>query len=281
MNEFEARTILELPENWTELDLKKNYRRLAKLYHPDKCKSPESNQFIKIQEAYERLSNPELSNSPDQQPFDDLLNNLFNSFKHMPFKVDIFGFKDIPFKNVKVNVPPVVKEIEITPKEYFTGTTHEFETRGSCNCEEYLCTVCCGCGFKNIHKMETCMECVGNGTYKKCDCKQVFKIFIEPFPNLEFGTFKLKISDQNYKVIDNKLFYIFDITLKESLVGFTKTFKDPFEEIHDICVKNTIIKQNDGYLINFKNYKLTLLFNVIYPKKIKNTTKKILQDLEF
>ena len=55
MNGFEARKILELSQTYTPIELKNNYRRLIKQFHPDKnpygtCK------FIKVREAYEYLN---------------------------------------------------------------------------------------------------------------------------------------------------------------------------------------------------------------------------------
>ena len=62
-----------------------------------------------------------------------------------------------------------------------------------------------------------------------------------------------------YFVKENKLYYNFPISLKESLVGFSKTFKDPFGNEHTI-ISNNIIKQNDGYRI-LDN--LFLLFEIV------------------
>lgn len=48
--------ILELPSDSTDGDIKAAYRRLAKLYHPDKSRDPNSREkFIDVNEAYEVL----------------------------------------------------------------------------------------------------------------------------------------------------------------------------------------------------------------------------------
>ena len=50
--------VLELKPSASEVEIKKAYIRLAKLYHPDKNKSPDAiDKFQKIQSAYEILSN--------------------------------------------------------------------------------------------------------------------------------------------------------------------------------------------------------------------------------
>ena len=48
------------------------------------------------------------------------------------------------------------------------------------------------------------------------------------------------------------MFFRFNISLKESLTGFNKIFKDPFGESHNIVVTG-IIKSNDGYQLKIKN----------------------------
>lgn len=53
-------SILEIDENATHEEIKKAYKKLACLYHPDKNKDPMSSEkFIKIKTAYDILSNPE------------------------------------------------------------------------------------------------------------------------------------------------------------------------------------------------------------------------------
>jgi DnaJ-class molecular chaperone len=268
MNIFEARKILDLSENWTDEELKKSYRAMAMKYHPDKCKTPDSSEkFIKIKQAYEFL------NKGPQENVEDILSNLFKSFT-TSFRVPQ------NFKMPRTSL--FTKEIEITPKEYFTGTSRQIKTPINCSCEQSICNNCAGCGYSNVLVMETCMECTGTGSMKICDCElfQIINIIIQPYANLNaINQFKIKINDPKYIFLNNKMYYRIDITLKESLVGFTKTFKDPFGDPHEVSIQNTIIKQNDGYTLS--NLNLTLLFNIIYPKKLKKDTKKIIKNLDF
>jgi len=46
-----------VPENATPTNIKKNYLKLAKIYHPDVYKGVDKNRFLKIQEAYKVLGN--------------------------------------------------------------------------------------------------------------------------------------------------------------------------------------------------------------------------------
>jgi hypothetical protein len=95
-----------------------------------------------------------------------------------------------------------------------------------------------------------------------------------------YDPFKITLTDERYIFLNGEIYYQFDITLKESLVGFTKTFKDPFDFEHLISV-NEIIRHGDGYSIKINDCELILVFNVIYPKKILSKLKKILNDFDF
>ena len=75
---------LELNENANLDEIKKSYRRLARIYHPDKNKDPSANnKFLEISTAYEILSNDksrvEYSKLPDlnKNKFQEFLSNIF------------------------------------------------------------------------------------------------------------------------------------------------------------------------------------------------------------
>jgi curved DNA-binding protein CbpA len=99
-----------------------------------------------------------------------------------------------------------------------------------------------------------------------------------PKCSIKWKNYNVIVKDYNF--IKDQLYYKFDITLKESLTGFNKTFKDPFENIHQIDVTE-IVKQNDGYFITFPEGKLLLLFNVIYPVKISDNALILLKKIPF
>ena len=70
---------LELEQSATIEDIKRNYRRLAKKYHPDKNKSPDSVlKFQQINSAYEILLNDK--SRMDYLTFNSEKKNLFESF---------------------------------------------------------------------------------------------------------------------------------------------------------------------------------------------------------
>jgi hypothetical protein len=282
MNLLKAREILELPDSYDEVVLKKNYRSLAMKYHPDKNKEPDANEkFGKIQSAYEFLCNN--ANEPKNENIDTVFNNIFKSFTsfHFPQKVQ----KQIPKKEV---------HIKVTPREYFEGTIKHVSIKDRCSCEQKICPNCAGCGFSLIPSvlpftpLEACMNCVGDGYIQSCsNCQNGYitkSIHITIAPNINtFEVFHpmigvIKLSIQEPYFFKERLYYRFNISLKESLTGFHKKFKDPFGNLHDVIV-NGIIKSNDGYQLN--NLNLVLVFNVIYPDKIKQETIEQLKVLDF
>ena len=111
--------VLELDNNATSHDIKKSYRRLAKIYHPDKNNGKDE-EFKKLQLAYEILSDIELKKDYDakyniDKPYDLLQNiivknklNIINSIfgyiyeDNEALKDDINNFNFINiYKNVK------------------------------------------------------------------------------------------------------------------------------------------------------------------------------------
>jgi len=292
MNADRAKKILKLDSNFTPEELKKSYRRLVMLYHPDKCTLPDANEkFNEIQSAYSYLQKGNENISADE-----ILKNIFKSFSSNI--INGIPINKI-FNNSRSNITKPSK-LYITPKEYFTGTTKSvLLDLGKCNCESLLCNNCAGSGYSM--DFNVCTNCMGDGWIKTCNMNCSNKVELNiPIPSLinlegriivdcsngsQIGSstkeYKVELNDSRYFYENNNLYYNFDITLKESLIGFNKIFKDPFDNIHNIFIKNNIIKQNDGYslVLNYqdKEYKMVLLFNILYPSKISRTLREIIK----
>ena len=101
--------ILEIPADATIHCIKKNYRRLALIYHPDKNnnKLASNDKFIKITEAYTILSNPETRRQYDLKH--DLYESNSDSFKDIlnPF------LKSIGLDSIKSQFDTFSKLIEL------------------------------------------------------------------------------------------------------------------------------------------------------------------------
>jgi len=282
MNVLKACEILELPQEYDEAILKKNYKTLAMKYHPDKNKDLDANEkFSEINSAYEFLSK-----QPEQQNYqrvDDLFSNIFKSFS--------VNFQQFQPKTVQK------KDIYITlsAKEYLLGTSRPVSIKDRCSCEHHICIMCGGCGFSipppvAFKPLGVCGNCMGDGYTQSCsECTngiidKVIQVNIAPnINNFEIfhpvtGLIKLSL-EEPYFYKDNKLYCRYDISLKDSLTGFQKIFKDPLGEDHVIFVNN-VVKSNDGYQIT-GNLNLILVFNVIYPKKLNPAIIAELKKLDF
>lgn len=134
--------ILEVEKNATPEEIKKSYRRLSLKYHPDRNQGGEEStkKFQEISMAYETLGDKDkrklyddthntsrqfnFNNSINPEEFFKFFTNSNNVFRHnvngppfQQFKTD-FNF------NKSLNKPvPIIKNIEITLLESFTGCT--------------------------------------------------------------------------------------------------------------------------------------------------------------
>ena len=58
--------ILDLPANASTMDIKNQYRKLAKQYHPDRNKDSSEEKMANINKAYEVLSDKKLKSEYDR-----------------------------------------------------------------------------------------------------------------------------------------------------------------------------------------------------------------------
>jgi DnaJ-class molecular chaperone len=102
--------VLELNDNATQEEIKKSYRRLSLLFHPDRNNnSPESTvRFQKISSAYETLSNEEKRKNYDIQLKGTSQSTNFQNFFNQPNKefdaTDILNFFSNNFFNNSASV---------------------------------------------------------------------------------------------------------------------------------------------------------------------------------
>lgn len=158
--------VLGIDRNASIDQIKQAYRKLAKEHHPDKGGNKE--EFLKIQEAYEVLSNPNKNNNQDNI-------NIKVNTGHFP---DNFFFSNNFFNfNTNVNKKIIKKDIyydyNISLKDVYFGTSKKLKLtrKTSCtHCTEY-CSNCDGIGSLTINtsngifhqtQTKTCSKCNGS-----------------------------------------------------------------------------------------------------------------------
>jgi molecular chaperone DnaJ len=168
-------SILEVTEDASDEEIKKQYRKLSKKYHPD-VNPDGGDKFKDIAEAYDVLSDPKKKsnwlnqkNNPFQgTEFEDFFKNMFNG-----------GVPPNPFTNRPKNPDKVIK-LTVTPVESFNGIEKEISFRRNIGCDgcggsggdHQHCTQChgagvliqiVGSGFFQQQVRRTCPSCQGRG----------------------------------------------------------------------------------------------------------------------
>jgi DnaJ-class molecular chaperone len=308
--------ILEMLETANLDEIKKSYRRLSMLYHPDRNNNnPDSTaKFQKISEAYETLGDQDKKNEYDMtrnNPFIKMMNGqgmngqgmngqgmngrginpvdeIFSSLFGMPFgQGSPFGQNIRVFHNgVQVNQPiflqkptSINKKIVVPINKILTGTIIPIDV------ERWLIHD----GHK-IFENETIYVTIPKGiddgeivilkekgNISSDDCKGDIKIIIKIENNTEFKRSGLD------------LIYVKIITLKEALCGFTFELKFITDKIYTInnSSGNIIssgykkIIPNMGFSREQHIGNLIIMFDIKFPDKLSEEVIVQLKQIDF
>lgn len=228
--------ILEVPKDAPPHLIKKQWRAMAKKYHPDKLpddkKAWGENKIKQINEAYEILSDPEKRKMYDQYGKEGPMGGFPGGFPGMPNMDEIFGNMFGGRQRKKPDsVSPVVIPIEMTLEEIFKGKKikqsaqrynlcKECEATGFADKLDHKCPVCKGkkvvvrvrhMGPGMIQQTQMpCQACQASGKetegVDKCPkcyglgmTHEEFTLELEIPAGVKNG-FKIKIPDQGNKV---------------------------------------------------------------------------------
>lgn len=171
--------VLGVNENATQDEIKKSYRNLSKIHHPDKGGSEET--FKKISEAYDTLGD-----EVKKRQYDNQKNNPFGNMGagFDPFG-DMFGmFNQQGFRR---GAPDKVLHVNITVLESFNASDKEITYSREMKCDtcsgnggdKSRCHICEGQGFIAVKVggsmfsqviRQTCNNCNGSGQVYKTVC---------------------------------------------------------------------------------------------------------------
>lgn len=282
--------ILEIDPNATQEDIKKAYRKLSLLHHPDKNgNSQESiNKIQDINEAYEVLSNQENKMMYDNGGMNDIPINLDNLFNTM-FRMGHFGGTSqgirIFFNGSQINTqiirPPSIIETIVVPFErVLTNLKIPIEITRFIQEEN-----------NKIKETETIYVDIPRGIddgelliiKDKGNIIDNFKGDVKIFIKIENNT--------EFKRCGLDLIYEKMISLKEALCGFTFELKHLDGEVYTITNSSTI-----GHVIH-QNYQkripnmglirdnhvgnLIIIFNVKFPDYLSESVLEELRKINF
>lgn len=196
MSSFKLYDILQVDKNSSQDEIKKKFKKLAVLHHPDKGGEPEK--FKEITSAYEILSDENKRKQydmiGDNENLQDILNNE-NGFPFgMPGMPGMSGMSGMHFENIFQNFfgmnmnmnnkkrqgKNIEKTVKINLKDSYFGIKKKYDiniTKYCDNCNQQ-CNECHGTGFINkvignfgimIQQRVNCNVCKSKGIVNKCN----------------------------------------------------------------------------------------------------------------
>tara|TARA_Y100001970_G_scaffold215428_1_gene263565 strand:- start:463 stop:1329 length:867 start_codon:yes stop_codon:yes gene_type:complete len=280
--------LLKLTPNATTSDIKKSFRRLSLLYHPDRNPGTEE-MFKKINEAYEILSDDEkrkrydnenrIKKDENRKEENENISlgcedNNVNDMMKMFFKQ--YSSQNIQHMNSQSNIPETLTyNLDITLEEAYNGISKPIQI------ERWI--------FENgTRKVE--QEQIYISIPKGVDSKEF--IILErkgnKYDEKNIGDIKCIINilkDERFLREGLNIIYTINLSFKESLIGFEKTIdyfngkKLKYKQPRGKIITQDFKKIINGFGMKRDDYKgnLILNFNIEYPEKIN---EKLIDYLE-
>jgi DnaJ-class molecular chaperone len=274
---------LNVKENATTEEIKKNYRKLSLECHPDR---PNGNaeKFKQLNEAYEILSNPQSRQHYDmtvlhpQQSFDPFFDIIFNGMNGM----NINGMHSMHGININgINISQLLKphpieiNLNIQFEQSYNGCSIPLNINrnvGPNHVEYETIYVDIPQGIDN----DEIIQIAGKGN-RSPDGKISGDIHLR---------IKLQQHFQNFTRQGLDILYTHSISLKEALCGFEFDFEymnqQKFKiQNHDHIINPTYKKvlPNLGFTRGDKKGNLIMTFNILFPTHLTSEQKKSLSCL--
>lgn len=149
---------LKINKNATQTEIKKSYYKLAKTLHPDK--GGDTEEFKKIMEAYEVLSNEEKRKIYDEYGEEGLTGNInhnMNAFNNI-FNMHHFNSMNMNMNREKRKSENIIFNLSITLNDFYNGIEKKLKLN-----KKIICNKCLGNGLKNDKIKTECSKCNGKG----------------------------------------------------------------------------------------------------------------------
>lgn len=267
--------VLGVPPTATQDQIKKQYRKLSLEFHPDR---PNGNaaKFKDINEAYENLFDDKKRRQYDAslRPMSGIFDMIFNNqgfspemlFQQHSFSPDIF-------QNL-MKPPPLMVNVSITLDQSFTGGTIPISIERWIHSQQ----------MKQLQQETVYIDIPRGIDANEC-------LLIQNKGNMgpdgELGDVRLSFTIVNNTKLERRgldLWYTHDITLKESLCGFS--FDVDYLEGRSFTVNNPpgnivspnfkLVKPNMGMTRGEHTGNIIISFNVVFPKTL---TENVMAEL--
>jgi DnaJ homolog subfamily B member 4 len=254
-------SVLQVDENASTDDIKRQYKKLAMKFHPDKNTSETAEQdFKKIGEAYATLSDPEKRRQYDcggqqQIPFDFSPDQLFQQFfnMHNGFNVHMNGGAF----NFMFQEQPIVFTIEVSLGDLYNRVKKTFNVEVSVQGGKKVSTVEVQLEPTHVHGDQVRFAGMGNATH----------------PQAKPGDIICIIHVANHTLFQrdgNNLHHLHEITLKQALLGFSFTLDTLDARQLNVLVKDTIISPETEHVVAGEGMtrqgNLILHFSIKFPE---------------
>ena len=191
---------------------------------------------------------------------ENILKNFTNNESNPPIKVDLNNIVENLFGIPKEKDETVVIEKEITIKQLYDN--------------KYIGNILNVDDLKHISVID-------------------FKYNIENEIKIDYGNsskiYKITLlirEDNNFKIINKKLHYVINLSLKEALLGFTYTLNHLNGKEYTLKNKNKILNNYSNIVLNKLGFinddnvdELIINFNIIFPEKLTEEQKESLENL--
>lgn len=271
--------VLGVPESASQDDIRKQYRKLAVIHHPDKHQEPSKKEeaegtFKKIGEAYETLSDPEKRRQYDMgipdgggfQGFNMSPEDVFHQmFQGMGLNINGFNFG---FSGNS----PLLHQLHVSLEDIYVGAVKKFTVPIILN------------GSQQMKEFSIKME-----PFYTDNAQIVLQREGHSFhPNVPRGDIIVVVRIQNhpkFKREGQDLHYLKEITLKESLLGFNFELETMDHRKLNIMVQvitghdTQHVIENEGLRHQHGRGNLVLHFDIAYPTSLTDAQKKAISEI--